>query len=224
VNADEVATRVKTIFGDNDSIQLTDDSINNWMTDAQTEIALAASLLQVKASAIGTMPSMEMPADMLELHAVWWLNDTTSGNEFYEPLKFMSFADAQLTAPDNGQSGALVPVSYWIFGNTLTFVPYIPGVGGSVNLFYTKQPTSITAVNREFDIPVSYHPRILEYCLKQAYEMDENYEASAYKTTEFKDNLTEMIDQDAWGQHASYPTISVRPEDGGLEAGSYYAW
>lgn len=224
MDANDLELRLKRIFGDQAHIQLAENDLNSWMTAAQTEIAVAASLLQVKAAASGTMPNMVLPADMLELHAVWWLNDVSVSSPFYQPLKFMSFADAQATANDNGGSGALVPHSYWIFGETLTFVPYIPGVTGQVQLFYTRQPTPITGIQRDFDIPITYHERILEFCLKQAYEMDENYEASAFKTTEFKDNLGEQIDQDAWAQHATYPTISVRPEDDGVYSGADYLW
>lgn len=212
MDANDLELRLKRVFGDQAHIQLAENDLNSWMTAAQIEIASAASLLQVKAAASGTMPNMILPADMLDLHAVWWL-DTTISPPQYKSLEFMSFQDAQMTANDVGQTGALVPYAYWIFGQTLTFVPYIPGATGTVQLFYTKKPTDITGSQRVFDIPIQYHERILEFCLKQAYEMDENYEASAFKTTEFKENLSDLVDQDAWAKHSTYPTISVRPED-----------
>jgi hypothetical protein len=205
VNLTDIQTRVFRTFGDEASIQITSDDIIRWVNDAQREIAISANLLETKATQVTSSNPLSMPSELMTLHSV------SIGNY---PVTPISFAQGQelLTSPLLNVNNDPTKNVYWIFGRSIYFWPSLP-TNSSVTLYYTREPTAVSTSNTVIDLPINYHSRILEYVLKQAYELDENYEAMAVKGAEFDKNMSEQANQEAWSSHKTYPFITVLPED-----------
>jgi hypothetical protein len=58
------------------------------------------------------------------------------------------------------------------------------------------------------EIPSIYHNRILEYCMAQAYELDENMQNSSAKMQQFQGNLQQMKSLSEWENQDFYPYIT----------------
>lgn len=201
MNLSDVFKRVQRTFGDEAAIQVTKDDVGRWCTDAQREIAVAASLLETTAAStqLALTENVAMPADLLALTAVM-----VNGN-LLRQIKFEEAQELLNQTADN-------PTMYWVYARTIHLIP-TPVADYTITLYYSREPTTVSSTNETFDLPVAYHSRILEYCMKQAYELDENFQASSLKGQEFVTNLQTQMNQENWAQQASYPTIRVLPED-----------
>jgi hypothetical protein len=106
------------------------------------------------------------------------------------------------------------PAVYWQWQNMITLYP-IPQAGlvGGLTIYYTRTPVEVSLAGDVPELPMKYHPRLVEYCLKQAYELDEDYSASQMKETQLASSLGEMLETEKWTTRDYYPMISIRPED-----------
>lgn len=204
----EIATRVKRQFGDEAGAQITDADIIRWVNDAQTEIAVANDLLQVSATSATTAGTQKytVPSNLLILRAVKWKGRKIQGISMEDADNLM-IADATPTGD---------PVSFWQFARQIYLYP-IPSVNGTtdLSLFYTRQPVQVTATSDTPELPVQYHPRIVEYCIAQAAELDDNLAQYQMKMMQFKSGVTELKDTNEWENQDYYPSISVSPRDYG---------
>jgi hypothetical protein len=203
----DIITRIRRTFGDEASVQITDDDIIRWINDGQREIAQAASCLETKLTG-PYLPGnpLEIPSNSLALSAVWWTD--SEGKPVV--LKHINFEEAQNSFDLTEEADT--PVVYWTYGKTIYLYP-IPTAARVISLFYIREPQVVTSINTTLEIPLQYHNRLLEYVLKQAYELDENMEAAALKGQEMSNALTQQADTEAWSRRAVYPSISVAPED-----------
>jgi hypothetical protein len=83
----------------------------------------------------------------------------------------------------------------------------------AISIYYTRLPIEITDKPDVPELAVKYHNRIVEYCLQQAYELDEDYSASQMKGNQFQVGVSEQLESESWASRDYYPTIMVRPED-----------
>lgn len=202
----EIATRVKRQFGDEAGAQITDADIIRWVNDAQRDIAVSNNLLQVVASAPTVAGTSEytLPVDVLTIRNVY--SGTTR-------LRAVSFEDAvEQHLEESTATGE--PQQYWIFANKFNLYP-TPSAAGTIKFYYTKQPTEITATSQTPELPQQYHNRIVEYCLAQAYELDDNQESYRQKIQQFQDNVDRLKDNAEWAPQNVYPSITVSAADYG---------
>jgi hypothetical protein len=210
----EIATRVKRQFGDEGGAQITDADIIRWVNDAQTEIAVANDLLQVSATTatVAGTQKYTIPSNLLILRAAKW-----------KGLKLqaitMEEADATMIA---NTSPAGDPTQFWQFARQVYLWP-IPLANGSTDLtlYFTRQPVQVTVVGDTPELPVQYHPRIVEYCIAQAAELDDNLAQYQLKMAQFENGVTKLKDNADWDSQDTYPTISVSPRDYGEYAEFY---
>lgn len=204
----EIATRVKRQFGDEANAQITDADIIRWVNDAQRELALANNLLQVRATTtpIAGQAEYAIPSGLLTLHSCKYRNVKLV------PLSIQEADD--LLDPTVTTSGT--PTHFYQWSSRLILYPAPDtGTAEDLTLFYTRVPVEITLVSQTPELPVQYHNRILEYCLAQAAELDDNPETYQMKMGEFKSNTQNMKDNSEWSERDFYPTISVSPRDWG---------
>jgi hypothetical protein len=213
VNVGEIKTRVKRQFGDESSVQVTDDDIVRWINDGQREIATVNDeVLETIATTAITSGTADyaLPEDMLRLRTVRYGNRKIQGLTLQEAEeKIVNYED-----PASYKTGT--PEYFWIYANRITLYP-TPNLTDSDNLklYYTRIPAAVAI---DADIPelhAKYHSAIIAYVLQQAYEMDEDWTASGNKSAQFVNNLNSLKESD-WITHDSYPTIRVLPEDDGF--------
>lgn len=204
----EIATRVKRQFGDEAGAQVTDDDIIRWVNDAQIDIAVNNDLLQV----VGTsnisngVSSYDFPTDLLTLRAAKYLN-----------YKLQSFSQEQLSALLPGfeaSSETGVPTAFWVHERKINLYPTpSEDVTNGLSILYTKVPTTVTSVSDTPELPIQYHPRIVEYCIAQAAELDDNLNHYQLKMNQFKAGIDSMKDNTDWEERDEYPSITVSDRD-----------
>jgi len=203
----DIIGRVQRQFGDESSVQLEDTDIIRWINDGQKDIVVQNDLMQTT----GTLPTVPgtneytFPTDMLSMHAMYYSN---------ERLKYMSRQeyDEYVNVSDPDEISSDKPMFYTKWGNKFILYPK-PNVVETIKLLYLKRPAEVDDPSDSLDLPVEYHPRIVEFCLRQAYEMDEDWDASAVKATQFDAGLSILKEKEQNPVQQYYPTVTVLPDD-----------
>lgn len=201
----DVATRVKRQFGDEYGAQIGDADVIRWCNDAQKEIALQNKLLQT----VSTVPTVinqqdyALPATLLALRGVRY--DKVR-------LTMLSMDDIDAVVQDRTLDKGL-PQYYWTYGSTLSLWP-TPDAVQNITIYFTATPTALTLVGDSISLPAQFDNRIVEYCIAQAAELDDDLEHYQLKMSQFQagidshKNNPEQVDQED-----IYPFITYRPDE-----------
>lgn len=208
----EIATRVKRQFGDEAGAQITDDDIIRWVNDAQREIAINNQLLQVRATAdiVANKRDYNIPQDILRMHSVKYNGRTLSGLTIQEADELVSTHDDSTVMP----SGE--PTNFWVWANVITLYPTPSGnESAGLMLYYTRTPQEVVATTDTPELPVQYHNKIVDYCIAQAYELDDNMDSYALKMKQFQTGVDSLRDDTGWAEQQFYPHITSSPDESG---------
>lgn len=203
----EIATRVKRQFGDEAGAQITNNDILRWLNDAMKDISINNNLLQVKATspAVAGTSEYSMPTDILTLQSVKFNGSLLTGLSIQE-------ADTYVQGHDSTPEATGVPTHYWVWASTINVYP-TPQAVGTLMLYYTRVPNVLTLDTDVPEIPAPYHPRLVEYCIAQAYELDDNFESYQKKMQQFQDGMDKLKDNSEWSSREFYPSITVSAAD-----------
>lgn len=212
MSSNDVAARVRRQFGDDDGAQVVDADIIRWINDAQREIAVQHDLMQTKGTSATTanISAYNLPANILRFRSCKYMGIA---------LKSMSQDQADASIPSNDQTVAQgfpvgTPVAYWIYAGQINLFP-APAQDGTTDLtiYYTSNPADITVLDATVLIlPPEYHNSVVEYCLKQAYELDANLQMIGLKTQDFQGGLDKLRSNQEWNSQDVYPNITSIPE------------
>lgn len=219
--AGDVKTRVQRTFGDEAGSQVTAADVYRWINDAQREIAIANDLLQVKGTkdAVASDPTYSLPTDILKLLSVKYNGINLRALNLQEADEIIGTIDQ--TVAQGYPTGT--PTHYWIFAGEINLYPAPDAaLTGGIQIYYLKQPTEVTGDADDIGLPVEYFNRVVEYCLAQAYELDENYEAAQTKLAQFKAGVAELSQNEAWEQQEFYPHITSLPDVAYDSVGYWY--
>lgn len=211
----DIIVRVQRSFGDDVQAQITKEDIVRWVNDACLEIATSSNLNQgsIGNTAVGVgKKTYDLPSDLLLLRSVR-CNGMKLRGETYE----------QLCEQDSDLENTTgTPSAYWVYGGKLNLYPIPNAALGNLSILYTKTPDLLTVDmgERQPDIPVQYHPRIVEYCIAKAAELDDNLGHYQIKMGEFqqKTSATQQNAEQPEGD-SFYPSITYIGE---YEYGSLY--
>jgi hypothetical protein len=136
----ELAIRVKRQFGDESSVQVTDDDIIRWVNAGVSEIARKNQLLETKAnsSIIAGTADYSYPTDLLTLIAV--RANTVS-------LLKLSPSAIDDYVYDTSTPGC--PTAYSTFGRIITLYP-TPNAAGTLTISYTAKPAVVAETSDLF--------------------------------------------------------------------------
>lgn len=210
--ASDVITRVKEQFGDEAGIQITDSMIIRWINDGIKDISYNSNLLQTRATAdvVAGQSEYDLPADILSVHNVRYDGVVLRGLSIQE-------ADALYPDHDNTtvQATTGIPQNYWIYAQTLFLYP-TPDTDGTAKLrmYYTKLATEIANSGDTLPLPPQFDNAIVAYCLKKAYEKDENWEAAQLQGSQYTSTVSTIQEDVSFTHRDEYPSISVSDRDG----------
>lgn len=201
----DVGTRVKRQFGDEVGAQIDDEDIIRWCNDAQQEIALQQKLLQTTAvvPTVVNQQDYTLPTDLLALRGVRYDKVRVTG---------ITMDEIDNVLKDRTEVYG-IPQYYWLFSNTLSLWP-TPDDIKNITIYYTKVPTALAAVGDTISLPAQFNNRIVEYCIAQAAELDNDLEHYQLKMGQFQagidqvKNVPEQTEIDD-----SYPYMSYNPEE-----------
>lgn len=205
----DIATRVRNQFNDDAGIQLSDAHIIRWVNDAMREIALNNSLMEIKATttAIADETDYGIPTNLLALHTIRY-----DGIK----LKKLSLQEADELISPGVEVASGTPQYFYKEASNFVLHPAPDNSTSVITMLYTRQPTEVTLVGDEPEIPVEYHNRIVEYCIAQAAEMDGDPQLAAMKMQQFEGKVAQAKQQ-AEEYSDFYPSITVSGRDGWYE-------
>src|SRR6266542_1596244 len=199
-----IATIVKRQFGDENAAQITDDHIVKWIDAACREITSQNDETlrkQATAATVANQADYALPTDLLKLHGVKYRGIT---------LEYLSIQAADQYIFDRSAASypVGVPTHYWIW-DLLSLYP-APSAGGASDLtiLYTRRPTAYTDLATAPDVPEQYHNRIVEYCIAQTAELDEDDGKYKDKIQEFRENVGQQKEEEIWKSTEFYPFIT----------------
>jgi hypothetical protein len=203
----DVISRVKRQFGDESGAQVIDEDIIRWINDGQNEIAQMQDLLEASAITLTAEGKVdyELPPNMVSLKSVYY------DDRKVENLSSQEF-DEWIRKWNDGSKGSGDTWVYTSWGNKITLFPN-PMDRKELKLTYSCFPAPVEATTDSLNIPLRYHNRVVEYVLQQAYELDENFEAAAYKANQISNSMSQLLGDEDWDEKAEYPSILVRSED-----------
>lgn len=216
MNLGDIKLRVRRSFGDESAVQVTDADILRWVNDGQREVVMQnPQLLEAigTASVVAGQQDYTFPADMRMLRSV---NYKSAVGVAFTPLKGQSLQefDEYVTGWDGSLYGQSDPIIYCTFSGNFKLFP-IPAtsVTGGLKLYYYRQPTDRAIDADVLDLPLGYHSAVVEYCLKQAYEMDEDWTSVGNKAQEFNAAVSGQKNQEKDQNQETYTRITILQED-----------
>jgi hypothetical protein len=213
----DVITRVQRQFGDEAAVQVTEADILRWINDAQREAVMQnEGLLQAIGyiDLVAGQQEYDLPADCFTLGHVQV--KSSAGSEYYS-VQFRSLK--QLAEELNGYIGSSKTDSYPVFytsqrtGKVVLFPAPEASVAQGIQIFYSRFATDVVDTGSTIDLPPEYGSMVVNFCLAQAYEMDEDWEASQVKSQQVQGDLDFNNNRQFWFGRDSYPTISTDFED-----------
>lgn len=223
MNVQDVVTRIKRTFGDEAGVQVTDQDIIRWINDAQEKIVLEnEGLMETTGSAdtVEGQAEYDVPADMSVLRSLAYRG--------YR-LKYMSFAEFNeyidgFAAPDNvAPYGPGIPEIFMVWDGKIRLFPKPnESLTSGLTIYYIRHPQSVGNLADALTVPLQYHNAVVKFCLKEAYELDEDYSKAQAVKTDFENDVMKLNDRNKWVSQEYYPRITTLPEDENY--GNYGYW
>lgn len=196
----DILVRVKRQFGDDVGAQITDEDIVRWVNDCCLEIAMTNATNQ--GYFLGTSPvtsgvkDYELPADLLTLRSIRLENSKLVGSTYEQITEIDDYS--------NSTKGK--PTHYYVYGGRVNLYPIPSQDYEALTIMYVKTPDILTVemVDIEPDVPIQYHPRIVEYCIAQAAELDDNLGHYQQKMGQFQQNLLSLKQNNEQPESESY--------------------
>lgn len=209
--ADDVATDVKRIFGDEALVELKNTDLLRWINAAQREVSTSNTALKGKAShnlvegqTLYTLPLDSPVQSVVGVHV--------DGI----PLRGVSFQSAQESVlrddPEQDSTGA--PKIWYEWDGDLYIYPApAESKTDALELYYIAYPTNLTSLSQTLSVPDRFYNQVVDYVLAQAYRLDENWQATAYQDARFRDSMNRHLAKEDIVDAQFYPTKVVLPED-----------
>lgn len=202
----DVITRVKTQFGDNSGAQLTDSTIIRWINDGQQEIVNNNAILKAAKTSniVAGQAEYTFPEDKVQYIEAIYVNNRPVKN-----LSPQSFRDFILSDDPDTVASSKYPDVWYERAGVITFYP-TPNESftNGLKLEYVEMPTAVTATDSPLGVPDRYLNNLVNYCMMQALEYDENYSAAQYKLVQFRDGLDRLSYKENISQTDMYPSVS----------------
>lgn len=201
----DVVTTVKRKFGDESGVQLTDADIIMWVNDAQMHINAENHVLKAKSSVAAVAAQAAYSFSTLSIQIIESIH--------YDGMRIanMTFSQAEETISQLDPNSTLTdkwPRLWYEWAQSFTFWP-APREAGTIDVYYTKLPTVVTAVGNDLSLPDDYFEDVCNHVLQQVYEMDEDWEAMKTKAAQVAQSLVDRGERERTAQNMTYPVITV---------------
>lgn len=212
----DIMTRVRRKFGDESAVQVTDADMIRWINDGQRHIVLRNDTLLEKTATTDSVAAQQeytLPTDLLILKFIQYRENTSAA--YYKlrgmtPVEFNEYIDGW---SDAGTAQG-VPQVYTIFaGKIIAFPTPSSSVTAGFKIYYNRTPVDVVLNSDTPDLPLLYHPALVNYCMQQAYEMDEDQEAASGEVAKVAEDIDLLRGREDWKTQETYPVISVCVED-----------
>lgn len=222
MNVQDVLLRVQRTFGDDAGTQITEADVLRWVNDAQLQISTDnEELLEtvVQSDIVAGQAEYSLPSNLNTLRSLMYNNFRLKGLSFQE---FNEYIDGWKAPVSQGGYGNAKSEVFMVYGGVLTLFPTPnESITNGLRIYYSRHPDSVGTLADGLGLPDRYHNAIVEYCMKMAYEQDENFDAAAYKGNQFSSQVQKLKEQEKWTAREYYPKITILPEDDIYMDGGY---
>ena len=207
----DIITRVRNIAGDTNTLQFTDAQVLDWINDGVRECAIQNNLLQKRATSTVTSgtAAYALPVDILKLHSVRYDGAKLSVKTLQEFEDLVSGTDTS-----NG-----TPQYCYVWAGFINLYPAPDNSTSVMVVDYSYDPATLLIADVATDtpaLPVGYHARLVDYCLAQVAQQDDDLNRYQMKMQEFTTGVQNLKDLPEW-ENDLYPSISISPRDMGEE-------
>ena len=212
----DIFVRVKRKFGDEASVQVTEADIYRWINDAQREMVQQMSDL---IPAIHRWDAVDGEIAYFlqpEYAAVKNLYFRKSENDQYFLIKYLSMWEFNqyIDGWDGSIGSGDTPLVWTTEADLIRVFPTVTGnIFNAFKLEYSKYATLIENVNDPIEVPEYMHNAIVEYCMAQAYEMDEDWEGAQIAGARVQGDINKNNGRDDHFSKDSYPVVSTTWQD-----------
>jgi hypothetical protein len=217
MNLGQLKESVKRQFGDEAAVQVTDADILRWLEQGQNEIVIENEEIldeRVLADIVANQDEYPFPTDALTIRSI---RVKSNQDELaYKPIPSVSTSQFEKSVAGYQTILHTMDSPYIWTGHKGAFflypIPQVTVVDG-MRILYAKKPTMPALDADVLGLPLAYHNQLLQYCLIQAYEMDENWEGAGNKLAQLQAGLNRRANRSTSEGRDVYPTITVLPED-----------
>lgn len=207
----EIIRRVRQTAGDINVLQFSDAMLVDWINDGVRECAIENNLLQKTAttnSQVGVQ-IYNLPTDILKLYSV------TYDGEKLRVLTYQEWEELSAGVPTSTPPPVGPPQQCFVWAGKLNFYPPPTKIASfSVNYIYDPPDSAGADLTATVPLPVSYHLRLVTYCLAQVALQDDDTEKYAIFMGQFRSGVIDL-QQQGNQEEALYPFMSVATRDMG---------
>lgn len=195
----DVKRTVRRIFGDEDSIQINDTDIENWVNEAQMAIVERNEPLKAVSTvtteigkAVYDWPTPKINA----VDAITYDGRRLRNIEMVQALDHLSGGD-----PKDG-----TPTAWYEYAGQFTLYP-APDEAKELKLYYTKYPDDLTTDTQLLSVANKFFQAVVDFCLWKSFELDEDWQAAQIKEGHFRAALEEQAGDEYRPEMITYPVI-----------------
>lgn len=211
----EILDSVTRQFGDESGVQITTDDIFRWINQGQRQFVLqneSLLLTTTTTNAVANQQSYTLPTNLLTLRGIQYKQPNTT--QYY---RIRGYDLSKFNETVDGWDNTLavgIPQIYTVIGNSITLFP-IPqeSLTAALKIYYNRTPVDVTGTFDVPELPTLYHEPLIKYCLMQAYEMDEDWEAAGNKVTDLDRDINILRGRESWRATEYHDSITVLEED-----------
>lgn len=205
----DVSAYVQRQFGDESGVQVTDPDILRWVNAAEQEI-FTVNQIGTGSASTATVTDQEQYTlgDTLQLQ---FINSIRCNGV---KLEFMQFNDAEeyISKNDPGKVSRGIPQFWYEWGGVVMLYP-LPDAVYNLTIFFFKTPSPRVNMTDLLNVPDQYFNRVIDFVMREAYKMDEQWDAAAVMDASFENKLLSQSQDAMTPQLATYPTITVGWDD-----------
>lgn len=213
----DVIDRVQRTFGDESAAQVTQADIIRWINDAQREAVMQNEGLLTTIGYVNTVAGTgeySLPTDLFVLtHA--YVKDSTSTS--YYAIKWLPLVE--FTEQADGWDSTSVTNAYPLVftqqqkDKILLFPKPVASVAQGLKVIYSRYAVDVVDTSSTIDLPPYLHTFVVNFCLMQAYEMDEDWESAQQKAQQVQGDLDFNNSRQYWFGRETYPSVSTTYQD-----------
>ena len=205
----DVTTRVLRQFGDEASVQINGEDIIRWINDAVKKISVKNNLSQATGviSSVVDDNTYPFPADMIAVQTLYYDGLRMKFMKKQEYDEYVNSCD-----PKEEQRGTPWLWTRWGTNFRLYPKPDTAIVDG-IRLEYIQRQPDITAPEDTIPLPLDYHTEVVNYCLQQAYQTDEDWDAASVMKDEWTEGVDGLRDLEVNKEIETYPVLTVLADD-----------
>lgn len=202
----DVFKAVKRQFGDESGVQITDDDISRWVDDAQMDIIVNNSEVNASFAQINVVAGQTAYPVKDNISDIFIVQSVHYNGEY---IRALSFQEAQAEIIKNTQpgEGSGAPMFWYERAGVIHLYPRPAGdLTAGLSIFYSAKPAAITGTTDALTVPDHYFSTVVNYCLTQAYMLDENAQMAQVTSQTYDTSIAQRANKNQ-SENNVYPSI-----------------